>query len=192
MERNIKIKIPDEIISQFENERGIIESIDEVGMYDAMRLERDLKKGALVKINRDLTAILEDKEDFIYSDFMFEYHSYIKYALSKIMESSKVDVDGCNMIDVYRVLGVTQEVLDTNADVKDAEILSSYALEKSWIHGKPRHYNKRLERMCDIYVAMGTGKYVPENYLNLNYENYLSERKINSKNNHVLGKTWLI
>ena len=192
VERNIKLKIPNEIITQFENERGIIESIPDVGVYDAKRLEKDLKEGALIKINRDLIEILEDKEEFLDSNFMLEYHSYIKYALSKIMESSNLDVYGNNMIDVYRVLGITQEVLNTNNDIKDCGVLSSYALQKSWVYGKPSSYNKKIERMCDIYVAMGTGRYVPEVFFNINYEDYLTGKKTNLKNIHVLGKTWLI
>lgn len=183
MNRKISVKIPEEIISLYDKDKHIIESVGQIGVYASSRIKRGLESGNIVGVNTDLQEVLNsypELESFRRSDFMYEYHEYIEYALSKIMEKSDIKLDSKkDRIAMFLALGKTQETFDETKLISFESIsgVAEFKCRKSCPHSFNKH--NQYGKMCTVFAKIGTGEIKTDTINDINYEQF----KLNKENN---------
>ena len=163
MEREIILKIPDEIIEEFNKEKNKIEKIEFCGKYATSRLEDGLKKGAIAKINDDLNYILKvshEEDDMTNSTFVTSYYTYLNNVLTDILNFHGIKIDSDRKKeDMLIALKKCQIVLTKFNEENDINVLKEKVL-KSFEKNNPHRFyrDNEIEATCDFFLNWGLGK----------------------------------
>jgi len=188
----IQIKIPDQLKQKFESDKYLLpehRNIEE----NISRIENYLKEDNIVALIKLIDSIYI-KVDFAsheYNEiqkkgFYQEFSSWLDFALTQLMHEINIDINHIlKRTDMYAALCHASEQLAIN-NTDNIEKLVSNTMSMVIEEKENIDDNPQLREMCSLFINIGKRKIIPEEFADISYENFLSQKNINSESSNKI------
>lgn len=194
MQNIIKIQIPDQLKKQFEQDKNLLPHHPNI-KENLSKFKNYLENDNILEIIK----LINDIHDHI--DFESkEYHStprqgfyeqitkWFDFALKQLMNEINVDTNNIlKTTDMYSSICFAAEQLATNnADNIEELIKNTVDLvieEKEGIDDNPQ-----IKNMCSLFINIGKGNIIPEEFADISYETFLTTTKSTNLSDNLKSK----
>ena len=177
----IKITIPLELKSMWQNEKHLLEELEN-GKNGFLFKGNTKKIDSALKIN-DVLFILEridaltsySRYGYIENKGFFkEYKEWLDFSLKEILKVKKINIKNDN--DIYLILGIVNKVLN---DFSNYDFFSTRELVNNYVYKIKDGFDidHRTKEMCNLFIDIGFGIVKPIIIANISYENYINHKE---------------
>lgn len=179
----IKITIPIELRNEWQNEKHLLEELENskngfLFKGNTEQINKAVKKNDVLFILERINALTSySKYGYIENKGFFrEYKEWLDFALKEILKAKKIYVK--NDDDIYMTLEIVNKLL---SDFPNYNILT-LSIEKvaaDYVHNRKNNFNfnSRIKEIYYLFMDIGVGFIKPTEIADISYEKFINQKE---------------